>query len=54
MLTKVEQVYLDLIDLIDSGQIDDFQISVFPEFSTLREFLVEQKEKLARVVYDGE
>lgn len=50
MLTKVEEVYLDILDLIHSGQIDDFEISGFKEFFTLRHFLIEQNGKLVKIL----
>ena len=49
LLTTVQEVYFDLCDLIDSGQVDDIQISGFDEFDTLLEFLEEQKMKLASI-----
>lgn len=45
-LTTLQEIYFDLCDLIDSGQIDDIAISEPAEFETLREFLIEQKAKL--------
>jgi hypothetical protein len=48
-ITKLQEIYFDICDLIDSGQIDDFRLRNFQEFWTLREFLVEQKEKLERI-----
>lgn len=47
--TLVQEVFFDIVDLIDSRQIDDFQLSGFQEFETLSEFLVEQREKLAQI-----
>jgi|DEB0MinimDraft_6_1074348.scaffolds.fasta_scaffold38414_2 5-bromo-4-chloroindolyl phosphate hydrolysis protein len=46
-ITKVQEVYFDLCDLLNSRQIDDITLSGFQEFDTLREFLEEQKNKLA-------
>ena len=48
-LTKVQEVFFDLCDLIDSGEIDDIKIDCLPEFETLREFLVEQKNKMGQI-----
>lgn len=48
-LAKVQEVFFDISDLIDSGQIYDFQLSGFPEFETLLEFLEEQKTKLQSI-----
>lgn len=47
MLTTIQEVYFDLTDLIESGQIDDIQIEGFTEFETLREFLEEQRRKMS-------
>ena len=46
-ITKVQEVYFDLCDLLDSRQIDNINLIGFHEFDTLREFLEEQKNKLA-------
>mgnify|MGYP000467976742 CR=1 FL=1 len=48
-ITKVQEVFFDLCDLLNSGQIDDIALSGFQEFATLREFLEEQKNKLAEI-----
>ena len=54
MLTTLQEIYFDLCDLIDSGQVDDIAISEFAEFETLREFLVEQRTKLLPyTAYEG-
>ena len=47
MLTTIQEVYFDLTDLIESGQIDDIKIEGFTEFETLREFLEEQRAKMS-------
>ena len=47
--TLVQEIYFDVCDLLDSGQINDFTISGFQEFDTLREFMLEQKQKLAQI-----
>jgi aryl-alcohol dehydrogenase-like predicted oxidoreductase len=44
--TTLQEIFFDLCDLIDSGEIDDIAISEFSEFETLREFLIEQRTKL--------
>jgi hypothetical protein len=49
LITKVQEVYFDLCDLINSGEIDDFNLVTMNEFNTLREFLEEQKEKLSEI-----
>lgn len=48
-LTTIQEVYFDLCDLIESGQVDDFCIRGFAEFETLLEFLTEQRDKLAAI-----
>lgn len=47
--TLVQEIYFDICDLINSGQIDDFALKGFQEFETLLEFLEEQKAKLERI-----
>lgn len=51
-ITLLQEIYFDLCDLIDSGQIDDIALSGFSEFDTLLEFMTEQKEKLS-VIEEG-
>lgn len=54
LLTTLQEIYFDLCDLIDSGDIDDIAISEPAEFETLREFLVEQRNKLLPyTAYEG-
>ena len=48
-VTLAQEVFFDLKDLIDSGQIDDFKLSGFQEFETLKEFLLEQIKKLEQI-----
>ena len=48
-ITKVQEVYFDLCDLLNSRQIDNINLIGFQEFDTLREFLEEQKNKLAEI-----
>ena len=47
--TKLQEVYFDVCDLLNGGQVDDFSLTGFQEFDTLREFLEEQKAKLERI-----
>lgn len=47
--TLVQEIYFDVCDLINSGQINDFVLDGFQEFETLLEFLEEQKTKLERI-----
>jgi hypothetical protein len=49
LLTTVQEVFFDLQDLINSGQIDDVAIDGFQEFETLLEFVQEQRDKLAQI-----
>jgi hypothetical protein len=48
-ITTLQEVFFDICDLLNSGQIDDVVISGFQEFETLREFLEEQKQKIESV-----
>lgn len=46
-IVPLQEIYFDLCDLINSGLVDDIIISEhFEEFETLKEFLVEQRDKL--------
>ena len=47
--TKLQEVLFDICDLINSGEIDDFMLTTFQEFETLKEFLEEQKDKLQQI-----
>lgn len=46
--TTLQEIFFDLCDLIDSGQVHDIALTEFSEFSTVLEFLIEQRDKLAR------
>jgi hypothetical protein len=46
--TTLQEIYFDLCDLIDSGEADGIALADFAEFSTLSEFLIEQRDKIAR------
>lgn len=48
-LTLVQEVYFDICDLLNGGQISDFTLAGFQEFETLEEFLKEQKTKLEQI-----
>lgn len=52
LLTTLQEIYFDLCDMIDSGQVDDIAIDEPAEFETLREFLIEQRAKLAPYTVD--
>jgi len=47
-LTLVQEVYFDLCDILDNNELDD-RIKGFYEFDSIRDFMVEQKEKIARI-----
>lgn len=54
LLTTLQEIYFDLCDLIDSDDVYDIAISEPSEFDTLREFLVEQRNKLLPyTAYEG-
>jgi hypothetical protein len=46
--TTLQEIYFDLCDLIDSGQVHDIALTEFQEFNTVLEFLEEQRDKIAR------
>lgn len=47
-LTLVQEVYFDLCDILDNNELDD-RIKGFSEFDSIRDFMIEQKQKLARI-----
>jgi hypothetical protein len=47
-LTLVQEVYFDLCDLLDNNELDD-RIKGFYEFDSIRDFITEQKQKLALI-----
>lgn len=48
LLTTVQEVFFDLCDLLENNDLDE-TIEGFEEFGTLREFIIEQREKLAQI-----
>lgn len=48
LLTLVQEVYFDLCDILDNNELDD-RINGLYEFDTVRDFITEQKAKLARI-----
>ena len=48
LLTLVQEVYFDLCDILDNNELDD-KIQGLYEFDTVRDFITEQKQKLARI-----
>lgn len=54
LLTSLQEIYFDLCDLIDSGQVHDIALTEFQEFNTVLEFLEEQRDKLLPyTAYEG-
>lgn len=47
-LTLVQEVYFDLCDILDNNELD-IEMEGLEEFDTIREFLSEQKRKLAQI-----
>lgn len=48
-LTKLQEVYFDICDAIEEGDLYDIEIQGFDEFATVLEFLKEQKSKLEQI-----
>ncbi len=48
-LTKIQEVYYDLCDILEKNDYSKTRIKGFAEFEDLREFLTEQKNKLAEI-----
>lgn len=48
-LTTIQEVYFDLCDILDNNDYSKVKIKGFYEFEDLREFLIEQKNKLAEI-----
>ena len=48
-LTTVQEVYFDLCDILENNDYSDVKIDGLYEFDDLREFLIEQKNKLAEI-----
>lgn len=48
-LTAVQEVYFDLCDILENNDYSDVKIEGLYEFEDLREFLIEQKNKLAEI-----
>ena len=48
-LTLIQKVYFDLCDALDNNDFSDVAIEGLYEFDDLREFLHEQKRKLAEI-----
>jgi uncharacterized UPF0160 family protein len=51
-LTLLQEVYFDVCDAIDEGNLYDVNIDGFEEFATVLEFLKEQKQKLEQIEKD--
>ena len=50
-LTLVQEVYFDLCDLLDNNELDD-RVNGFYEFDSIRDFIMEQKQKMALIERD--
>jgi len=48
-LTLVQEVYFDLCDLLDNNELDQSIEGFTCEFDDMREFIQEQKDKLAQI-----
>lgn len=48
LLTLVQEIYFDLCDVLDNNELND-RIEGLQEFDTLRDFITEQKQKIARI-----
>lgn len=48
-LTTIQEVYFDLCDILENNDYSDIKIEGLYEFDDLREFLIEQKNKLAEI-----
>jgi len=49
LTTLVQEVYFDICDAIEEGNLYDTPIDGFDEFNTVLEFLKEQKSKLQTI-----
>jgi hypothetical protein len=48
-LTKIQEIYFDLCDILNQNDLDNVEIEGFIEFDTVREFLLEQKTKIEEI-----
>lgn len=48
-LTKIQEVYFDLCDILEHNDYSKTKIKGLSEFDDLREFLEEQRRKLAEI-----
>ncbi len=48
-LTKIQEIYFDLCDILKHNDLDNVEIEGFEEFDTVREFLLEQKTKIEEI-----
>lgn len=48
-LTTVQEVYFDLCDILENNDYSNIKVDGLYEFDDLREFLIEQKNKLAEL-----
>ena len=47
--TLVQEIYFDICDAINEGDLYDYEIQGFDEFATVLDFLKEQKAKLEQI-----
>lgn len=47
--TLIQEVYFDICDAINEGDLYDYEIQGFDEFATVLDFLKEQKAKLEQI-----
>jgi hypothetical protein len=47
-ITLVQEVFFDLCDFLDNENCNK-KLTSFDEFKTIKEFLIEQKQKLAEI-----
>lgn len=48
-LTTVQEIYFDICDILDNNDYSKVKVKGLEEFDDLREFLTEQKNKLAEL-----
>ena len=48
-LTKIQEVYFDLCDILENNDYSKTKVKGLYEFDDLREFLTEQRNKLAEI-----
>jgi hypothetical protein len=46
MISKLQEIYFDICDLLNVAEVNHIKLKTFQEFKTMQEFLQEQKRKL--------